>query len=66
MLTDWAARRVADRAANHFILSYVRVSEAGTSSAGIRFGHPSGESREKPAGWQVDGARSRSGADDDL
>lgn len=66
MHTDWAVGRVAERAAKYLILSYVRVSEAGTSSAGIRVRHPSGELRQKPAGWQVDGAQSRSGADDDL
>lgn len=58
--------RVAERATNHLIWSDVKVSEAGTLSAGIRFREPTEESREKPAGWQVDGARSCSGADGDL
>lgn len=66
MLTNWADRLVAERAANHLILSYVGVNEAGTSSAGIQFRPTSGESRQRPAGWQVDGVRSRSGADGDL
>lgn len=66
MLLDWVDGRVAERATNHLVRPDVRASEAGTSSAGIRFREPTEESREKPTGWQVDGARSRSGADGDL
>lgn len=66
MLCGRADGRVAGRATNHLIWSDVKVSEAGTLSASIRFREPTEEPREKPAGWQVDGAQSCSGADGDL